>query len=247
MSDVIDLPPPPPLDRLADARRVALFLDFDGTLVDLAHAPDAIAVPPDLGSRLRALAERLDGRLALVTGRSLDDLGGHCPIDGIACAGSHGAARRSAAGVEIGDPARAIASEAIDALSDGAREFGLVLEAKPHGAALHYRTHPERAPMAEALADQVATRFELAIKPGKGVVELTQTGANKGDAVRAFLELAPFAGAMPVFIGDDVTDEDGMTACEEAGGFGILVGDRTPTAACYRLPHVPAVYQWLSL
>jgi trehalose 6-phosphate phosphatase len=247
MSDVIDLPPPPPLDRLADAREIALFLDFDGTLVELAHAPGAIVVPPDLGGRLRTLAERLGGRLALVSGRSLDDLGGHCPIDGIACAGSHGAARRDAGGAEIGEPALAMVPEALDLLRAGAREFGLMLEAKPHGAALHYRTHPERAALAETLADEVATRFGLAIKPGKGVVELTQTGADKGGAVRAFLALPPFAGALPVFVGDDVTDEDGMVACEEAGGFGILVGDRTPTAARYRLPHVSAVYEWLSL
>lgn len=247
MSDVIDLPPPPPLHRLADTREIALFLDFDGTLVDLAHAPGAISVPSDLGGRLRALAERLGGRLALVTGRSLEDLGAHCPIDGIACAGSHGAARRDAAGAAVGDPARAIAPEALDVLRAGAREFGLVLEAKPHGAALHYRSHPERAASADALAEEVAARFELAIKPGKDVVELTQTGADKGDAVRSFLSLPPFAGALPVFIGDDVTDEDGMAACEGAGGFGILVGDRTPTAARYRLPDIPAVYQWLSL
>lgn len=247
MSDVIDLPPPPPLGRLAGAREIALFLDFDGTLVNLAHAPGAIDVPPDLGPRLRALGDRLGGRLALVSGRSLEDLGGHCPIDGIACAGSHGAARRDAAGVAIGDPALAIASGALEALRSGARELGLMLEAKPHGAALHYRANPERAALAEALADEVAARFELAIKPGKGVVELTQTGADKGGAVRAFLALRPFAGALPVFVGDDVTDEDGMIACEEAGGFGILVGDRAPTAARYRLPDVPAVYEWLSL
>ena len=247
MSDVIDLPPPPPLDRLAGEREIAVFLDFDGTLVNLAHTPDAIVVPPDLGSRLRTLAKRLSGRLALISGRSLEDLGGHCPIDGIACAGSHGAARRDAGGMALGEPAVAMAPEALDALRTGAREFGLMLEAKPHGAALHYRTHPERADLARELADEVAARFEMAIKPGKGVVELTHTGADKGGAVRAFLALPPFAGALPVFIGDDVTDEDGMIACEEAGGFGILVGDRTPTTARYRLPHVSAVYEWLSL
>lgn len=247
MSDVIDLPPPPPFDRLADARDIALFLDFDGTLVDLAHAPGAIVVPPDLGERLRKLAARLGGRLALVSGRSLDDLGGHCPIEGIACAGSHGAARRDAAGMSLGEPAQAMAPDALDDLRTGAREFGLMLEAKPHGAALHYRKHPERADLARVLADEVAARFDLAIKPGKGVVELTQTGADKGGAVRAFLALPPFAGAQPVFIGDDVTDEDGMAACEEAGGFGIVVGDRTPTTARYRLPNVSAVYEWLSL
>lgn len=247
MNDALDLPPPPPLERLLEKREIALFLDFDGTLIDLAHAPGAIVVPGDLSPRLRALAERLDGRLALITGRSLDDLAGHCPIDGIACAGSHGEDRRDAAGNAIGDPATAMPDGAFDALHSAARDLGLALEAKPHGAALHFRADPERGAAAHELADRVAERFGLATKHGKRVVELTRPGADKGGAVRAFLGLPAFAGAMPVFVGDDLTDEDGIAASIEAGGFGILVGDRTPTGARYRLPDVPAVYQWLSL
>lgn len=247
MADAIDLPAPPPLAQLADERELALFLDFDGTLVDLAHAPGAIAVPRGLPGRLRALADRLGGRLALVTGRSLDDLAIHCPIEGIACAGSHGDDRRSAAGAAIGAPAAALPQGAFDALHAAARDLGLALEAKTHGAALHYRTDPERGGAALALATEVAGRFGLAVKEGKHVVELTRPGADKGGAVRAFMGLPPFAGAMPVFVGDDLTDEDGIAACIELGGFGILVGDRSPTGARYRLPGVPAVYRWLNL
>ena len=76
---------------------------------------------------------------------------------------------------------------------------------------------------------------------------ITGSGANKGGAVRAFMAMPPFAGATPMFVGDDLTDEDGMIACNEAGGFGVLVGDRSPTSARFRLPDVPAVYQWLNL
>lgn len=247
MNDAFDLPAPPPLERLAAECDIALFLDFDGTLIDLAHAPGAIEVPGDLSRRLRALAERLGGRLALITGRSIDDLAGHCPIDGIACAGSHGEDRRDAAGVAIGDPAAAMPEEAFDALHSAARDLGVALEAKPHGAALHFRADPERAAAAHELADRVAERFGLAVKHGKRVVELTWPGADKGGAVRAFLELPPFSGTTPVFVGDDLTDEDGIAASIEAGGFGILVGDRTPTAARYRLSDVSAVYRWLNL
>lgn len=247
MNDAFDLPAPPPFERLIEDRDIALFLDFDGTLIDLAHAPGAIVVPPDLSSRLRALSERLGGRLALITGRSLDDLAGHCPIDGIACAGSHGGDQRDAAGAAIGDPAVALPQGAFDALHSAARDLGVALEAKPHGAALHYRADPERGAAAHELADRMAKRFDLVIKHGKRVVELTAAGADKGGAVRAFLDLPPFAGAMPVFVGDDLTDEDGIAASVAGGGFGVLVGDRTPTGARYRLPDVPAVYQWLTL
>lgn len=247
MNDAFDLPAPPPLERLLEERDIALFLDFDGTLVDLAHAPGAIEVPGDLSPRLRALSERLGGRLALITGRSVDDLAGHCPIDGIACAGSHGEDRRDASGAAIGDPAAAMPQEAFDVLHSAARDLGVALEAKPHGAALHFRADPERGAAAHELADQVAERFGLVTKHGKRVVELTRPGADKGGAVRAFLQLAPFIGARPVFLGDDLTDEDGIAACNEAGGFGVLVGDRTPTRARYRLPDIPAVYRWLRL
>lgn len=247
MNDAFDLPAPPPFERLIEERAIALFLDFDGTLIDLAHAPGAIVVPDGLPRRLKALAARLDGRLALISGRSLDDLAGHCPVDGIACAGSHGDDLRDAAGAVIGDPAGELPREAFEALHSAAHDLGVALEAKPHGAALHFRADPERGAAAHDLADRVAERFGLATKHGKRVVELTLPGADKGGAVRAFLELPPFAGSMPVFVGDDLTDEDGIAACAEAGGFGILVGDRTPTGARYRLPDVPAVYQWLSL
>ena len=93
----------------------------------------------------------------------------------------------------------------------------------------------------------IAAREGLAVKTGKCVVELVHEGADKGGAVRAFMEQPPFAGARPVFIGDDVTDEDGFAGCTQAGGFGVLVGDERETAAEFRLADVDAVYDWLEL
>ncbi|WP_374405304.1 trehalose-phosphatase [Pelagerythrobacter sp.] len=247
MTVATDLPAPPPFARLTAERRIALFLDFDGTLVDLAPAPDAIEVPGALARGLRALAERLDGRLALVSGRSLDDLATHVMLDGIARAGSHGSDRRDAEGGALGAPAVGLPEAAFDALHTSAGDLELMLETKSHGAALHYRGDPAMGAAARDLAGQVSKRFDLAVKHGKSVVELTAKGADKGGAVRAFLEIPPFSGAMPVFVGDDVTDEDGIAACVDAGGFGVLVGDRMPTAARYRLPDVASVYEWLDL
>jgi trehalose 6-phosphate phosphatase len=85
------------------------------------------------------------------------------------------------------------------------------------------------------------------VQGGKNVVELVSRGANKGAAVEALMATEPFAGARPVFIGDDLTDEAGFEACLALGGTAIIVGDRTPTAAAYRLPDVTTVHDWLGL
>lgn len=247
MADAPDLLSPPDFSELVSERHLALFLDFDGTLVEIASAPDAIAVPPDLSARLSGLAARLDGRLALVTGRSPDDLASYCPFDGIACAGSHGAVRFSAEGGLIGEEPEGLPAAAIARLREMARAPRLGLEEKTHGVALHFRAAPEQAAAARDVAEAVAREYGLTVKPGKCVIELVRPGADKGGAVRDFMQVAPFAGAMPVFIGDDLTDEDGFAACEALGGWAIVVGDRKPTAARYRLRSVAHVYEWLGL
>ena len=104
---------------------------------------------------------------------------------------------------------------------------------------------PPRIPPIVAVRPRAGDPIDRAM--AAKVVEITGSGANKGGAVRAFMAMPPFAGATPMFVGDDLTDEDGMIACNEAGGFGVLVGDRSPTSARFRLPDVPAVYQWLNL
>ena len=124
-------------------------------------------------------------------------------------------------------------------------DLGVALEAKPHGAALHFRADPERGAAAHDLADRVAERFGLATKHGKRVVELTLPGADKGGAVRAFLELPPFAGSMPVFVGDDLTDEHAFRHVNANGGVSVIVGARRPTEARCALDDPAAVRAWL--
>ena len=241
------LPAPPPLDDLLAEGPIALFLDFDGTLVPIAPTPDGIAVPAGLHADLLQLAERLDGRLALVSGRALDDIETHLGALDLAAAGSHGIDRRDANGAQLGAEAVDFPQEVEQALAAFVQESRFSLERKPHGAALHYRGHPDLADEGMALARDLAAQHELEVKRGKAVIELVQPGADKGGAVQAFMQVTPFAGAQPVFIGDDVTDEDGFAVVREMGGIAILVGERSPSAAHFALANTEAVRAWLGL
>jgi trehalose 6-phosphate phosphatase len=234
---------PPPLAEIEGA---ALFLDFDGTLVRLAERPAAIAVPPHLPPLLDRVAAALAGRLAILTGRALADLDGHLRAPHLAAAGSHGLELRAAGRSAAPAPAPAGLAEARAALArfaDGSD--GLILEQKPASVALHYRLAPERESEALAVGAEVAARTGLVALRGKMVVELRAPGADKGDALRALMAEPPFAGARPVFVGDDVTDEDGFRAAAAMGGFGVLVGPTRASAAAHRLADVAAVHAWL--
>ena len=247
MTDVNRLPPPPPLDRLRAESAIAIYCDFDGTLVELADTPDGITVPDTLRERIRTLEKRLHGRFALVSGRAIDDLESHLgPIE-VAVAGSHGGARRHAGGDPLGDQPDPLPEEVICALSDYCDRNALRYEAKTHGGAIHYRQSPDAAAAALAFARQLAGGHELDVKTGKSVIELIRPGANKGGAVRAFQECAPFKGGRPIFIGDDETDENGFAVCRELGGFGIAVGPRETEHAEFHLDTPAAVHHWLSL
>jgi len=242
------LPPPPTLDELTAAGPLALFLDFDGTLVEIASTPDSIAVPADLAARLAALSARFGGALALVSGRSIGDLerflGAGLPI---ACAGSHGSEIRLADGSALGSAPVCVPETITAKMRDYAAAHELGLEEKPHGAALHYRSNPENGPAARDFAQSLAQEHGWIAQDGKSVVELVASQADKGQAVRALMETAPFAGKLPVFIGDDLTDEHGFAAGKELGGFGILVGKREPTEASHALSGVLHVHRWLGI
>ena len=241
------LSPPPPLADLATQNKLALLLDFDGTLVPIANRPDAIEVAAGLSASLEALSRRVSGRLALVSGRSLEDLARYLGAPAIFRAGSHGAARCGPDGTPLGEPPVAIPTPVMKALEEFAAREHLHFEAKTHGAALHYRGRPELADRAMAFAEEQASAHKLQIKQGKSVVELVRPGAGKDGAVRIFMENPAFAGAVPVFVGDDVTDEDGFIAATNFGGFGIAVGERAAKNARYYLETVQDVHEWLKL
>lgn len=242
----LDLQAPPPLATLQEGRGIALHLDFDGTLVNIASGPDRIEVPKALAARLEALAHQMGGALALVSGRSTHNL---CEFLGqleLHVAGSHGGHVIAPDGSELRapDPFPEKVDREIHAF---AQSHDLLHERKAHGAALHFRAKPELAAATRKFADQLAAENGLELKAGKCVVELVTPGANKGGAVELLMMNAPFAGRTPVFIGDDVTDEDGFAACNRLGGFGIQVGERAPTVARYRFNAVEDVFAWLDL
>jgi trehalose 6-phosphate phosphatase len=234
---------PPPLTLL---HRAALFLDFDGTLVELAEAPDAIRVPGGLADLLLGLAERLGGRLAIVSGRSLADLDRHVRCGGVAMSGSHGLELRLADGtlLPLARP------EGLDEARGEIARFaaaadGLLVEEKPASVALHFRQAPERASEAISLMEALAARTGFTVQHGKMVAELRPAGADKGDALRALMREPAFAGARPLFMGDDLTDEHAFEAAAALGGAGILVGPERATAARFRLDGVNEVAEWL--
>ncbi|WP_084440128.1 trehalose-phosphatase [Erythrobacter dokdonensis] len=240
------LPPPPSLaDLLADGP-TALFLDFDGTLVEIAAGPDAIALPDGLGAGLERLARRLGGALALVSGRSVDNLSAFLGPLPLHIAGSHGGHVLTPCGNTLLE-AKPLPAPVAEALGGFAAERGLLYERKAHGGALHYRAQPELEGDAHRFANGLAAEHGLVTKSGKCVIELVRPGADKGGAVDLLSRQPPFAGARPVFIGDDVTDEDGFAACNRLGGFGIAVGERASAAARYSLASVKDVHAWLEL
>ena len=248
MDEARSLGPPPPLAELQAQRPLALFFDFDGTLVDIAPTPDAIRVQPGLGAGLEALAARHGNRLALITGRSLADIHAHMGRPHIAMAGSHGIERQTMSGEVLGASPAALPDDALAEIEQFvAGTPGLSLEEKDFGAAVHYRQAPALGAMVAAEAERIAGTHGLVVKHGKCVTEFVRPGADKAGAVDAFMAKERFAGSLPIFIGDDLTDEDAFAAAERNGGFGIIVGSRSPTAARFKLHDPAAVHEWLGL
>ncbi len=227
----------------------ALFLDFDGTLADIAATPCAANIDPRLPPALVALHAALNGAVALASGRSLSQLDALLAPLVLPAAGLHGLERRRADGtiVRVPEPTVALAAarERLRAFAAGAP--GVLLEDKGMSLALHYRNARDRGDgcrraAAEALA---AGGAGLHLIEGKMIYEIKAEGADKGTAIEAFLAEPPFAGRLPAFFGDDITDEDGFAAVNRRRGVTVRVGDGAATAARWRIDTVGALLDWL--
>lgn len=224
----------------------ALFLDFDGTLVEIAEHPAAICVPAWLPQLLSCLQRRLRGALAVVSGRPLAELDHWLQPFASAAAGLHGAELRRAAGAPIERTLRIDLSGTAAQLAPAVAGMpGVWLEDKGSALALHFRAAPQFEQACLALARSVASESGLQVLRGRMVVELKSAAADKGSAVQRLMLEPVFVSRRPVFIGDDITDEDGFAAVHRLSGRSIRVGPG-PSIARFRLANVPATLDFLT-
>ncbi len=237
-----------PLPSLAS---IALFVDVDGTLLEIAPTPMAVRVEPELTDLLRSLLLGTSGALALVSGRSIAEMDAlFLPLT-LPAAGLHGFERRGASGsYECRRlPAAPALEKARRMMLELADDYpGLLVEDKRFSLALHYRRAPQlESVVARAMTDIAAgVRPEFELQMGKMVAELRPAGSTKGAAVSEFMAELPFHGRIPVYIGDDLTDESAFEWVNGAGGLSIAVNVGGATAARERLPSVSAVRAWLA-
>jgi trehalose 6-phosphate phosphatase len=206
----------------------ALFLDIDGTLLDIAPSPEQVHVPRTLVHTLSQASAWLGGALAIVSGRpfaQIDKLFAPLHLPGGA---GHGSALRMPDGkMESASASLSVPADWRALLHNAVRQWpGVVVEDKPHCVAVHYRGAPEREADVKALVARLAARDEEAFEvlPARMAFEIRNRALTKAVVVRSLMAHAPFKGRVPVFVGDDVTDHDGFQAAEEKGGIALDVG-----------------------
>lgn len=242
-AQVSNLPPPEPLDIAFSS----VLLDFDGVLVPLADVPEEVVVDPAVIDLLIDLTDRMAGRVAVISGRSiaqLDRLLGRASKV-LALSGSHGSEHRW-----HGVDARPIRPAELDEVGEAMRAFadahpGVVLEEKSFGVGLHYFRAPEAAAAADALARRLAEERGLVFQAGRAMAEVRVAGADKGVAVARLMSRPPMAGTIPIMLGDDETDENGFAVAIQLGGTAIAVGPRLSHHAQRHLADPAAVADWL--
>ena len=228
----------------SDPSRWCLFLDFDGTLVDIAERPDAVVVEAGLPVLLGRLRDRLGGALAIVTGRTVADLETYLP--GFDVCGLHGLDRRIAGRTTRPTKLADLAADVAMLRTRFAARPGVLIEDKGMGVAVHWRTVPDAMEAVVAAVTELADRLGpgYRVLAGKAVREIVPVSAGKGAAIRDLCATAPYRSRRPVFAGDDVTDESGFAATNDLGGVSVKVGIG-PTQAHHRAASADAFRAWL--
>jgi trehalose 6-phosphate phosphatase len=233
---------PPNIDIAA----CAFFFDLDGTLAPIVDRPENAVVSARAVAMLDAVATASDGAVAIVSGRSLDEIDRMVSPLRLPAAGLHGAVRRRGDGRMAHRNIDRAAVAAMTASAGAALTPGMRLEAKESGLALHFRGNPELADRVLALVNDVIAphRDGFGIQPGKMVYEVKPIWANKGSAIASFMSEPPFAGRRAVFAGDDATDEHGFAHLNATGGLSIKIGPG-PTVAAHRMSDIEDLIAWL--
>jgi trehalose 6-phosphate phosphatase len=242
MIETIPLPAP-------NLRDIAVLLDIDGTILDIAPTPDAVIVPASLRETLARLSRETGGALALVSGRPIADIDLLFAPLRLPAIGGHGAEFRPSPDdereTEHAHPLDGNLRNRLAELAVGAP--GILVEDKGHSLAVHYRLAPEqegRVKRAVAAIKADWPEEPIEVLPGKSVVEIKTAGFHKGAAIRELMRHEPFAGRRPVFVGDDTTDESAFAVMPEFDGMGYSVGRCVPgTAHCFAAPS--DVRRWL--
>ena len=228
----------------------ALFFDFDGTLVDIAATPDAVFVSAELRDALMRLRDKVDGALALVSGRNLATLDAHFAPLIFDAAGLHGLELRTGGRVlEREPPSHRLRTTVTNLRACAARWPHAIIEDKSQSVAVHWRLAPEAEIQIRAqLEDEMVLLGEdFRVQWGKSVAEILPVGFHKGGAIDVLMDMPPFAGRTPIVFGDDVTDEDAFRIVNARSGYSVKIGPEK-TAATFRLPNArnvrALVLQW---
>lgn len=236
----------PPLPDVGD-RHWAWFLDVDGTLLEIEKHPDLVAADRSLLRLLKRLNRTCDGAVALISGRSLEQLEAIFDPLTLATGASHGLELRTPSGAvrQLGKAVPAKTAERIAAFT--AQHEGLLLERKSVSLSVHYRERPDLEDEVLRTMEKIHSHMDgdFRLLRGKMVVELTPAAANKGSAIKTFMEMPPFAGRKPVFVGDDVTDEDGFAAVNAMGGLSVRIGNPAGSAARWHFANISELRDWL--
>jgi trehalose 6-phosphate phosphatase len=233
-----------------DLQEWALFIDVDGTLIDLAATPSGILIPAELPIQLSLVWERTGGAMALVTGRSIASVDAMFAPYRFTVAGMHGYETRIGSGHverrEIDGSSLNPARQELEKLA--AKWPGLIVEDKGLAIAVHFRLVPEAAEAVDAAMVLLQERLGEAWKRqnGKMVVELHPAGTDKGGAVSRFMKTGPFLGKKPLVLGDDLTDEAMFHFANSNGGRSVRVGDSVyESAAVFKVASAGDVRRWI--
>jgi len=239
--------PIPPIAPSVSVTEASLFLDLDGTLAPMADTPGDVRPCGARTSLLRQARERPAGRLAIVSGRTLDSVDAILEGACIAVTGVHGLQRRSAAGDVEMEPPLPQVRRAAGLMAVFARgQPGLLVECKDHSVALHHRGAPGAEAAVAAFVGRLAEAEALEVQPGRMVLELRPPGPDKCAAVRAYMAERPFQGSVPIYVGDDLRDEPAFAEVAARGGLAVLVGPPRPSAATARLEEPAQVLSWIA-
>lgn len=235
----------PPLPAGGD-HHWAWFLDVDGTLLEIEKHPDLVSADDRLLKLLNRLSDVYDGAVALISGRSLQKLETIFNPLTLAAGATHGLELRLPDG-SVRYVGHAPPPAVVDRLAEFTRRHRLLLEQKPLSVGVHYRARPELESLVKETVENIHAELgdEFRLMHGKMVVEILPAAADKGTAIGAFMQMPPFAGRRPVFVGDDMTDEDGFAVVNALDGLSVRIGGDARSAARWQVTNVSELRAWL--